>query len=73
MMIFFASQIRVDEPDSQHRQMNLPFDLLLGRKTFDIWAPYWPQHADAWLGVNAATSTEDKRVNRWVEFRYFAT
>jgi dihydrofolate reductase len=37
------------------RQMNLPFDLLLGRKTFEIWAPYWPQHADAWPGVNAAT------------------
>jgi dihydrofolate reductase len=37
------------------RQMNLPFDLLLGRKTFDIWAPYWPQHADAWPGVNSAT------------------
>ena len=37
------------------RQMNLPFDLLLGRKTFDIWAPYWPQHADIWPGVNAAT------------------
>lgn len=37
------------------KQMNLPFDLLLGRKTFDIWAPYWPQHADAWPGVNAAT------------------
>jgi dihydrofolate reductase len=35
--------------------MNLPFDLLLGRKTYDIWAPYWPQHADAWPGVNAAT------------------
>jgi dihydrofolate reductase len=34
------------------RQMNLPFDLLLGRKTFEIWAPYWPHHAD---GVNAAT------------------
>jgi len=28
---------------------------LLGRKTFDIWAPYWPQHGDAWPGVNAAT------------------
>jgi dihydrofolate reductase len=38
-----------------NRQMNLPFDLLLGRKTFDIWAPYWPQHADIWPGVNAAT------------------
>jgi dihydrofolate reductase len=35
--------------------MNMPFDLLLGRKTFEIWAPYWPQHADAWPGVNAAT------------------
>lgn len=37
------------------RQMGLPFDLLLGRKTFDIWEPYWPHHADAWPGVNAAT------------------
>ncbi len=37
------------------RQMSLPFDLLLGRKTFEIWAPYWPQHADVWPGVNAAT------------------
>lgn len=37
------------------RQMNLPFDLLLGRKTFEIWASYWPQHADAWPGVNRAT------------------
>jgi dihydrofolate reductase len=37
------------------RQMNMPFDLLVGRKTFEIWASYWPQHADAWPGVNAAT------------------
>ena len=36
-------------------EMNLPFDLLIGRITFDIWAPYWPQHADIWPGVNAAT------------------
>jgi dihydrofolate reductase len=35
--------------------MNMPFDLLLGRKTFEIWAPYWPQHADVWAGVNTAT------------------
>src|SRR5713226_3036333 len=38
-----------------NRQMNLPFDLLLGRKTFEIWASYWPQHADIWPGVNTAT------------------
>lgn len=37
------------------RQMNLPFDLLLGRTTFEIWEPYWPQHADAWPGANTAT------------------
>ncbi len=37
------------------RQMSLPFDLLLGRKTFDIWAAYWPQHGDIWPGVNPAT------------------
>jgi dihydrofolate reductase len=37
------------------KQMNRPFDLLLGRKTFDIWAPYWPHHADIWPGVMAAT------------------
>jgi dihydrofolate reductase len=37
------------------RQMSLPFDLLLGRITFDIWESYWPQHADAWPGVKTAT------------------
>lgn len=38
-----------------NRQMNLPFDLLLGRKTFEIWAPYWPRHADIWPAVNTVT------------------
>ncbi|MFI5277316.1 MAG: dihydrofolate reductase family protein [Ktedonobacterales bacterium] len=37
------------------KQMNMPFDLLLGRKTFEIWAPYWPRHADIWPAVNPAT------------------
>jgi dihydrofolate reductase len=37
------------------REMNMPFDLLIGRKTFDIWAPYWPQHGDIWPAVNKAT------------------
>lgn len=35
----------------QQEQMK-PGDLLLGRKTFDIWEPYWPAHADAWPGIN---------------------
>jgi dihydrofolate reductase len=35
-------------------QMNKSFDLLLGRKTFEIWEPYWPHHADVWANVNTA-------------------
>lgn len=32
-----------------------PADYLLGRKTFQIWANYWPQHGDFWPGINAGT------------------
>ena len=32
-----------------------PSDLLLGRKTFDIFASYWPAHADFWPGINEVT------------------
>ena len=27
-------------------------DLLLGRKTFDIFEKYWPEHAEYWPGIN---------------------
>jgi dihydrofolate reductase len=29
-----------------------PADLLLGRKTFEIFSSYWPNHADMWPGIN---------------------
>jgi dihydrofolate reductase len=32
-----------------------PADYLLGRKTYEIWAGYWPQHADFWPGINDGT------------------
>jgi dihydrofolate reductase len=36
-------------------QMTRPADLLLGRKTFEIFAGYWPQHEDEWPGINRMT------------------
>lgn len=32
-----------------------PADLLLGRKTFDIFVDYWPTHEHEWPGVNGVT------------------
>jgi len=32
-----------------------PADYLLGRKTFEIWADYWPGHGDFWPGINKGT------------------
>ena len=37
------------------KMLDMPIDLLLGRKTFDIWKRFWPQHGDIWPGVNTAT------------------
>lgn len=36
-------------------QMHRPFDLLLGRKTFEIFSGYWPRHNDIWPEANTAT------------------
>lgn len=42
-----------------NEQMGHPFDLLLGRKTYDIFAGYWPKHNDEkdpiGSGINKAT------------------
>jgi len=37
------------------KELNQPSDFLLGRKTFEIWASYWPEHADFWPGINEGT------------------
>ena len=37
------------------KKLMKPSDLLLGRKTFDIWENYWPQHESGWPGINDVT------------------
>ena len=39
-------------------QLGHPFDLLLGRKTYDIWKAYWPQHKDGAIGAAFSRATK---------------
>jgi len=44
-------QMAWDEKDEvadsiMKKMMDTSFDLLLGRRTYDIWAAFWPQHKD---------------------------
>lgn len=55
-----------DDNGSEFFQKNMqPAEYLLGRKTFDIFAGYWPEHAEFWPGINdgmkyVLSSTLDK-------------
>lgn len=37
------------------KQMSQESELLLGRKTFEIFASYWPEHEADWPGINRMT------------------
>ena len=63
-----------DEAAGKVMQKQLePADLLLGRKTFEIFANYWPEHADYWPGIIDVTkyalsntiTDSDSIVTRW--------
>lgn len=44
-----------DLSDSLFQKEMEAADLLLGRRTFEIFANYWPQNADDWPGINDVT------------------
>lgn len=63
-----------DEAYSKVVQEELkPADYLLGRKTFELWAGYWPKHGDFWPGINEGAKyvfskkmkKSDPRVTGW--------
>lgn len=43
------------EGEVVQKELKQKADYLLGRKTFEIWAPYWPKHGDFWPGINEGT------------------
>lgn len=49
---FYEADEAVGEFMAKYMQ---PVDLLLGRKTFEFFAAYWPEHADMWPGINDIT------------------
>lgn len=55
-------------------QMGKPFDLLLGRKTFEIFASYWPHHVDEGPGINKATkyvASDTLTTHEWSKSVFF--
>lgn len=51
--------------DEMTKQMGQPFDLLLGRKTYEIFASYWPHH-DSGPGVPINRAKTINRAKKYV-------
>jgi dihydrofolate reductase len=50
------------------KELKTASDYLLGRKTFEIWENYWPQHADFWPGINEGIKyvlSETRKKSGW--------
>ena len=57
-------------------ELKQPTDYLLGRKTFEIWAAYWPKHADFWPGINNGTKyvlSKTIKKTEWKNTVFFET
>jgi dihydrofolate reductase len=53
-----------------------PADILLGRKTFDIFEEYWPKHAENWPGINEVTKyvlSSTRKNSDWENTEFLST
>ncbi|MBF4507363.1 dihydrofolate reductase family protein [Flavobacterium sp. JLP] len=53
-----------------------PADILLGRKTFDIFEEYWPKHAEGWPGINEVTKyvlSSTRKNSDWENSEFLST
>ena len=53
-----------------------PADILLGRKTFDIFEEYWPKHAEGWPGINEVTKyvlSSTRKYSDWENSEFLST
>lgn len=53
-------------------------DILLGRKTYDIFSAYWPEHADLWPGIQdvtkyVASGTARENTTNWKNVTFLDT
>ncbi len=53
-----------------------PADYLLGRKTFEIWESYWPQHGEFWPSINEGMKyvfSETRNSSDWKNSSFIKT
>jgi dihydrofolate reductase len=53
-----------------------PADILLGRKTFDIFEDYWPKHAEGWPRINEVTKyvlSSNRKSSNWENTEFLST
>lgn len=50
------------------KELKEPAEYILGRKTFEIWENYWPEHSDFWPGINSGTKyvlSQKRKKTNW--------